>query len=435
MSLQLWISAHRGVVLALAFGVAGFLSDSSVRNALAVHYTDFQTRQGYERAIRLEPGDYRNWYLLGRYRQYNLEDADTARAIQAYIVALSLNPASADIWSDLGLAYESTGDIPSARDAFLHAKRSYPLSAEVAWLYGNFLLRQGDQDAAFSEMRRAVEEEPNRGAEVLSRALRAEPNIDVILDRVLPPVSQAYLGAIMDQTAEGHTANAVKIWDRLALFRPNLSVVSIREAPFSLVGALLREYQITDAQRIWDEAISFAGLGNLPGPEGSLLWDGGFESGVMGGGLSWTFPEAARGVQVSLDTREKHSGNRSLRLLFNGRYNVHWVGPCHVVPVQPSTTYDFSAWMRTLSITTEQGIRFQLRPLGTQDTSTVVTPDLRGSQPWTRVEIPWPSGKNVQEMQVCVVRFPSQEVDDKIQGMAWVDDVSLVPVAAEPPKP
>ena len=78
---------------------------------------------------------------------------------------------------------------------------------------------------------------------------------------------------------------------------------------------------------------------------------------------------------------------------------------------------------------------FQLRPLGTQDTSTIVTSDLRGTQTWTRVEVPWSSGKNVQEMQVCVARLPSQEVDDKIQGMAWVDDVSLVPAAAEPRKP
>jgi tetratricopeptide repeat protein len=435
MSPQSWSSAHRGLILALAFGVAGFLSFFSVRNALAVHYTDLQTRQGYERAIRLEPGDYRNWYLLGRYWQYNLEDADTVRAIQAYTAALSLNPGSADIWADIGTAYESEGNIPAARDAFLHAKRAYPLSAEVAWLYGNFLLRQGELDAAFLEMRHAVEEEPSRAAEALSRALRAEPNIDLVLDRVLPPVSEAYLGAIMDQTAEGYTANALKIWNRLIPLRPRLSLVTIREAPFSLVGALLREKQIAEAQRIWEEAVVFAGFGNLAGPEGSVLWDGGFESGVMGGGLSWTFPEGARGVQISLDTRERHSGKRSLRLLFNGRYNLHLIGPCHLVPVQPSTTYDFSAWIRTLSISTEQGIRFQLQALGTQDASTVVTPDLRGSQPWTRVEIPWSSGKNVQEMQVCVLRLPSQEVDDKIQGMAWVDDVALVPVAVEPRKP
>lgn len=100
--------------------------------------------------------------------------------------------------------------------------------------------------------------------------------------------------------------------------------------------------------------------------------------------------------------------------------------------MQPSTNYDFSAWMRTRSITTEQGVRFQLRPLGTQDASPVETSDLRGSQPWTRLEIPWSSGKNVHEMQVCLERLPSQEVDDKIQGMAWVDDVALVPVTQAP---
>jgi hypothetical protein len=64
-----------------------------------------------------------------------------------------------------------------------------------------------------------------------------------------------------------------------------------------------------------------------------------------------------------------------------------------------------------------------------------VTDDLRGTQPWTRIEIPWSSGKNIQEIQVCVARLPSQEADDKIQGMAWVDDVALVPAGAEHAKP
>jgi tetratricopeptide (TPR) repeat protein len=422
----------RGVMLALALLSAAVLPYFSIQNALAAHYAGLQTRQGYESAIRMEPGDFRNWQLLGRYWQYNLVDQDTARAIHAYTVALSLNPLSAETWSDLATAYESEGNTPAARGAFLHAKKAYPLSAEVSWEYGNFLLRQGELDAAFLEMRHGVEAEPKRGAEALSRALHAEPDIDQILDRVLPPVSDAYIGAIMDQVAEGHTSNAVKIWNRLASLNPR---VPMWEGPFSLVNALIREKQIAEAQRIWQQAAIFAGLGNLADPKDSILWDGGFESGVLGGGFAWYFQERIPGVQIGVDTREKHSGSHSLRLLFNGRYNLNLASPCHLVAVQPSTTYNFSAWIRTLSITTEQGIRFQLRPFGTPDTSTVVTVDLRGSQPWTRVEIPWSSGKNVQEMQVCVIRFPSQEVDDKIQGMAWVDDVALVPRTAEPPRP
>ena len=431
MSQRAFSSIPRGVVPALALVCAVLLTYFGTRNALAAHYADLQTLQGYERATRLEPHDFRNWHLLGRYWQYNLEDTDTKRAIQAYTVALSLNPRSADILSDLGAAYETEGNVAAARDTFLRAKAAYPLSAEVSWRHGNFLLRQGDTDAAFLEMRHAVEAEPKRGAEALSRALSADPNIELVVDSVLPPVSDAYVSAIADQASQGHTANALRIWNKLAALHPKLR---LENYSFSLVGALLRENQVARAWRVWEQTAEFAGLGDLPRPTGSVLWDGGFESGVFGNGFAWTLP-AAQGAQFSLDHREKHSGKQSLRLLFNGRYNLHLAGPCVEAPVQPSTAYNFSAWVRTLSITTEQGIRFQLRALGAQDTSTIATSDLRGTQPWTRVEVPWSSGKKVQEVQVCVARLPSQEVDDKIQGMAWVDDVALVPDAAEPRKP
>ena len=429
-------SKSRGIVLAFALVCAVFLSYFSIRNALAAHYADLQTREGYEHATRLEPKSFENWQLLGRYWQYNLEDLDTARAIHAYTVALSLNPRSADTWADLGAAYEAESNIASARDAFLHAKKAYPLSAEISWRYGNFLLRQGDRDGAFVEMRHAVEAEPKRGAEALSRALSVEPNIELVVDRVLPPLTDAYTTAISGQANEGHIANAVQIWNRLAALHPRLRLETYT---YFLVISLLREKQVSEAWRIWRQAVDFAGFGNLPEPPGSVLWDGGFESGVFGSAFAWALPGGSD-VQISLDTREKHSGSRSLRLLFNGRYNLHLLGPCIEVPVQPSTDYDFSAWVRTLSITTEQGIRFQLRPLGAQDTSSAMTNDVRGTQPWTHVEIPWSSGENIEQLQVCVERLPSQEVDDKIQGMAWVDDVALVPAArvpatAEPRKP
>jgi hypothetical protein len=429
MSQRPYTAKRRGAVPALALVCALLLSYFSIRNALAAHYAGLQTLRGYEGATRLEPNNFENWYLLGRYWQYNLEDTDTGRAIQAYITALSLNPRSADIWADLGASYEAEGNIAAARDAFLHAKKAYPLSAEVSWRFGNFLLRQGETDAAFLEMRRAVEVEPRRGGEALSRALIAEPDIDRVADRVLPPVSDAYVSALVDQTTEGHTANALQIWNRLAAIHPKLKLENYL---FTLVSALLREKQIAEAHRVWEQAVDFVGFGNLPEPAGSVLWDGGFESGVFGSGFAWALPAGTQGVQFLLDIREKHSGKQSLRLLFNGRYNLHLLGPCVEVPVQPSTNYDFSAWVRTRSITTEQGVRFQLRPLGTHDASPVETSDLRGTQPWTRLEVPWSSGKNVHEMQVCLERLPSQEVDDKIQGMAWVDDVALVRATQAP---
>src|SRR5215472_6777975 len=250
MSARLSSSTQRLLVLALALVCAALLPYFSIRNAFAAHYADLQTLQGYERATRLEPADFRNWHLMGRYWQYNLEDSDTKRAIEAYTVSLSLNPRTADTWSDLGAAYEAEGNIAAARDAFLHAKSAYPLSAEISWQYGNFLLRQGGTDAAFLEMRHAVEAEPKRGAEALSRALIAEPNISLVIDRVLPPLPEAYTTAILDQVSEGRTVNAILIWNRLAALHPKLPLETYT---YYLVTALLREKQVTAAWRVWKQ--------------------------------------------------------------------------------------------------------------------------------------------------------------------------------------
>ncbi len=430
MILRLSSNGQRAVLAAVSFSVALILSYFSIRNALAVHYAAMQTATSLERAARLEPADPRNWYFLGRYWQYNLEDPDAARAIRSYRAALSLNPALWETWLDLAAAYESESNPVEARDAFLHAKKVYPLSAEVSWQYGNFLSRQGDLDPAFNEIRLAVEGDPKRAAEAFSRSLRAGSSIETALDRVLPPISEAYLDVIRDQSLDGHTGNALKVWDRLVTLHPRFSLYD----SFPLVGALMAEGRIAEAGRVWDQAVLFAGLADLQSPPGSVLWDGGFESTVRNGGFSWLIPEGFHAVQIGIDSQQKHSGNGSLRLTFDGKSNVNFAGVCHYVPVRPSIAYRFSAWVRTTGLTTDQGIRFQLHSLAKLDASTVVTPEVHGTVPWVQIELPWSSGKDVQEVQVCVVRFPSEGAESKIQGTAWVDDVSLVPEPAEHPK-
>jgi hypothetical protein len=431
MILRLSNTAQRGTLVFVALLFALFLSYFGIRNARADHFAGSQSRQGFERATQLEPGNARNWYLLARYRQFDLEDSDPQQAIRSYRVAVSIDPHSPENWLGLASAYESVGDISPARDAYLQARKAYPLSAEVSWQYGNFLLRQGELKAAFAEMRRAVEADPKRGAEAFSRSIRAEPEVDLVLDRVLPPIRDVYVDVIWDQVNDGHTENALKAWDHLAVIHPSLPLQDV----LTLMGSLLAKKQFTEAQRVWNQAVVFAGMADLQGPPGSVLWDGGFESGVSDVGFSWIISQHSGSVQVGFDAAEKHSGKHSLRLTFDGKSNVNFNGVCHYVPVRPSTPYRFSAWLHTRQLTTDQGIRFQLHSLGVRDTTLLVTPDVHGSQPWTQIDVPWTSGIDVQELQVCVVRFPSDQTANRIQGAAWVDDVALVPVSAEHLKP
>src|SRR5260370_8991773 len=92
MLLRLPNPAARFAVLVLAFALATTLTFFTVRNARAANQAELGTRAGYEAAASLEPANPENWYLLGRYWQYTLDDPDPALAINNFPRALALNP-------------------------------------------------------------------------------------------------------------------------------------------------------------------------------------------------------------------------------------------------------------------------------------------------------------------------------------------------------
>jgi tetratricopeptide (TPR) repeat protein len=431
MILRLSSPAARLFLVLLALALAAGISYSGIRNVLAVHDAELNTPVGYECAAKLESDDARNWYLLGRYWQYNLEDPDSQRAIRSYQTALSFDPHSADAWLDLGTAYESEGDTTAASNAFLQAKRVYPLSPDVSWRYGNFLLRRGEPDAAFAEIRHAVEADPKRGAAAFALCMRFDPDVNSVLDRVLPHSQDAYLNVIFALAQQEQTDQALIVWSKLAALHPRIHL----SESYPLLEALIHKRQVAEAQRVWAQALAFAAVSRPPDPPNSLIWDGGFETNVINGGFTWRYSPFMGGVVITLDTKEKHSGTRSLRLTFNGLSNVNFNDVCQYVPVQPATSYLFSAWVMTRSLSTDQGVRFGLQSMGDASRSIAWTEDVEGTLPWTKVELPWTSASDVHELHLCVSRPPSEKFDSKIRGSAWIDDVVLVPVSAETAKP
>src|ERR1700693_6145047 len=184
MLVSLSSAAARGALVGVALAIAAYLSYFSEQNARATYYAETQTLHEYERATQIEPDNARNWYLLGRYLQYSFEDANPQRAISSYRKSLEIDPHATSTWLELAATYESESNDVAARNAFINAKKTYPLSAEVSWRYGNFLLRQGELEPAFAEIRRSVEADPGRAAEAVSRSLRVEADAEEILDRV-----------------------------------------------------------------------------------------------------------------------------------------------------------------------------------------------------------------------------------------------------------
>jgi|SRR5579872_1471914 len=424
MIVTLRLMVSRVAIVLFALFVTGFLAFFSIRAALASYYSQKGDLNGYERATALEPSNSEYWFLLGRFWQYNFENPDLELAISAYRKALSLNPESADVWADLATAYETANRLSESNDAYLKAKSIYPQSPDIAWRYGNFLLRQGKIPSAFSEIHRAVEIDPLKSAQAFSLLMRVDPNPKDLLDKVIPPTRIGYL-AILQSVDEGRDLDAgLLVWERLVPLQPRIRPQEVAE----LVGHLEQAGRIEDAKHVWNQAITLVGLNSMIDTPGSVLWDGGFESGIAGFGYAWTYSASVvHGVHIYRDSQQPHSGHFSLRLTFDGRADLNFLDVCHRIPVQQGRRYEFSAWVRSDSITTDEGVRFVLWALSVSNKNTVATEDIRGTQPWTLLSTSWLAPPGAREAQACAVRRASVQPDNKIKGSVWIDDVSMVP--------
>jgi tetratricopeptide (TPR) repeat protein len=425
-------NTRRLMVFVLATVTAVWLSYLGIRNALAVHYSNEGTLEGYQRAVQLEPKNAKNWYLLGRFLRLDLEHPDSERAVQALKTSLSLDPRSARTWLELASIYEDEGSLDAAREAFARAKVAYPRSAEVAWRYGNFLLRVGEAQTAIPEIYQAVQGDPSLGLAAFSTLKRFEPNIDFLLDKDLPNIPSVYLDVLWGTYYDGPTDVSLKVWSRLFNLRNTIPQGAIpeghfqhtNETLFSLVDKLILKGPINEAQRVWDEVLTFLHVPRPSDPPGSLVWDGGFETDTIGGGLSWRMPRPSSVVRYSRYT--KHTGKRSLEVRFDGKKNVDFHDVCQFVLVSPGVDYDLSAWLRTEALTTNSGIFLRLNtPFN--DAVGAATPQVTGTVPWTRFTTKWKAATDVHIAQICLVRLQSQKLDNQISGSVWLDDVALVP--------
>lgn len=429
MELSLANARHRNFVTAGSVVFAVLLTFHAVQLWIANRWINSGDLHLVERGAALIPDDDSAWDNLGHLRQWSLSDSDLPGAIADYRRALRDDPLAAHYWMDLASAYEASGDDSGAGDAFKHAQAVYPDSAEVAFYYGNFLLRQQEYTPAFAALRRAVRGDPSLLPLAISRAWRATSDAHLIVDQLLPPNINSYLQAI-DYFAAIHECDAaLAVWSRLADSKTAVALPST----FPLFDELITENRSPDARRVWLQATSSAKLSDGYATEDSVVWNGDFANDLAGGGLGWRW-DPLSGIYLSFEAPPSQSGVRALRLDFNGGSNVDLAGPYEYVPVVPARAYHFHALMRTDAITTESGLRFSISDQSHPGVVSVLTDNFTGTHGWTPVDADLTTGPETNFLVICLVRPPSRLFDNKLGGTVWIADVSLVPVntVAEP---
>ena len=136
--------------------------------------------------------------------------------------------------------------------------------------------------------------------------------------------------------------------------------------------------------------------------------------------------DARAGMAIDFDEAVRASGRRSLGVRFDGTQNPGEIGVEQTVFLPPGR-YRFEAHIRTVEISTDQGIAFRIVSEGGPQGLDVTTEAVRGSNDWMVLERVFDAPPGGGLIRVMVVRKPSLKFDSLISGAAWIDQVSISP--------
>jgi hypothetical protein len=105
-----------------------------------------------------------------------------------------------------------------------------------------------------------------------------------------------------------------------------------------------------------------------------------------------------------------------------------------MVLVKPGTRYRFRGFLHTDQITTDSGVRFEIRDPSQPRDLNLLTPNETGTQPWTLEEVDFTTGPRTHMIRIALRRMPSERLDNRINGTVWMDDVAVFPMSAAPLK-
>src|SRR5579862_234304 len=323
------------LVAASSFLLAGYLFLIG-RELGAAYFSGRPDLANLQRAVRWEPGnaDYR--HRLGRY--FFLIQRSPQAAAESFRAAVSLNPFQARYWFDLAGAYQLLGDLEAQKAALERGLVADSTTPDLAWEAGNFYLVQGDTEKALREFRVVMESDPYLPPAAVRLCWRVKPDADALLGEVIPPnVYPTFLDFLISQK---ETAAAAKVWTQLAQLRQPLPPSLI----FLYIRFLVGQHDVDQARRVWQQAATLSGLSAYQPSPGNLIVNGDFNLNVLNGGFDWQYHQSKE-VALALDPTQSHGGHRSLLITFDAQ-KIDDAGIAQLVPVQPSTSYDFSAYFK-----------------------------------------------------------------------------------------
>ncbi len=377
-------------------------------------------------ALRYSPHDpLIHWRRGGVYLKAVNEEMTESRlevALDELRTAARMSPGDYRVWLALGRVLDRGGSTAEARQAFEHAVELAPNHFDPRWALGNLLLRSGDRDGSFAQMRLALSNKPSAFPLVFDYAWEVYQGDARAIAAALDPPHEVQAQMVAMLIYRGRVDDAFTVWSGMHSRTPN-DALKVAEALFN-TGHFKISFDVWNSVEIADR----------PAPDpGSVLTNGGFEStpalNEKTPFLTWQikpFP----GTNVTLDRKEPREGRQSLRIRFDVKGNVAFTIAAQTVPAKPSTSYRL-----TFSVKSEELMSLSTPIIEIFDSAFDLTGGNRvriatkslpnGTKEWTDYALDFTTGAQTEAVTVRIQRLPCSEPPCPIEGLIWFDQFKL----------
>jgi Flp pilus assembly protein TadD len=369
------------------------------------------------RAMKLAPGDPLVYLAAANLEKRTLDPSRLPEAVRLHEEAVRRSPNDYRLWLELGRAREQAGDTVGGEKALRRAIELAPAYTYPRWYLGNLLLRSGRTDDAFAELRHAAEGNPLafRG-QVFDAAWNIfDKDVQTIERAVGESASvRAQLAAFL--AAHERADDAVRLWTSLSASEKQQE----RKTGEDLLKALFDRKQYLAARELARD------LGVESAEEVGRIANSGFENSISAPGASlfgWQVNGVAQ-TEAAIDSGMHRTGNRSLRIIFNGFAKPAYYNIVQVVPVEANTRYRLTAYVRTQDL--KSGGTPLIEVANTADNKVLGTsaPFPLGRNDWQPVTIEFSTPDKTEGIYVRTNRAFCGEVCP-IFGIIWYDDFNL----------
>ncbi len=346
------------------------------------------------------------------------EPGAAADAVTLYSEALTGEPVEPENWAGLGEALAEAGIVDDAEKAYRTAIALGPNRPEILMRAANWAFANGQIDLAVELTHRilSIVRDYDR---VLFRFLRLSGiSIEETLERAVPDQREALASYLRDVVAANGSGAARMVWDRMQ----SLGYVE-RTDLASFTGSLLGDglaSEAAEAQR------GFIGEREPGWPTENAVFNPVFEEVSLGGPLDWSI-RPHKSVSVTMDKAQKTEGDQSLKIEFLGTENLLYNHVSQTLVLEPGLEYSLSAMARADGVTTEEGLRLQLRRPDNRNAIIAETDSIRRTSDWTRIEQRFLCPPDTNALELTLVRRRSSALRGMIRGFVWIDDVRVSP--------